>query len=225
MDIAIIATKRTIKGKATSKLRKRGQLPAVLYGHKVETQDLELSEREFAKIFKLAGESTLVNLTVDGQSRPVLIHEVQNHYLTDKPIHVDFYAVNMDEKLKAHVPVHFLGEAPAVKSLGGVLVKNLSEIEVECLPADLPHAIEVDISILDNFEKAVYVRDLKVGGKVQILTSADDMVTNVAAPRSEAELASLSEKPMVEDVTQVEGLVKPEAAGEGEAEETNKKTD
>jgi large subunit ribosomal protein L25 len=225
MDIAIIATKRTIKGKATSKLRKAGLLPAVLYGHKVETQDLELSEREFAKIFKLAGESTLVNLTVDGQSRPVLIHEVQNHYLTDKPIHVDFYAVNMDEKLKAHVPVHFLGEAPAVKSLGGVLVKNLSEIEVECLPADLPHAIEVDISILDNFEKAVYVRDLKVSDKVQILTSADDMVTNVAAPRSEAELASLSEKPMVEDVTQVEGLVKPEAAGEGEAEETNKKTD
>jgi large subunit ribosomal protein L25 len=162
MDIAIIATKRTIKGKATSKLRKAGQLPAVLYGHKVETQDLELSEREFAKIFKQAGESTLVNLTVDGQSRPVLIHDVQNHYLTDKPIHVDFYAVNMDEKLKAHVPVHFLGEAPAVKSLGGVLVKNLSEIEVECLPADLPHAIEVDISILDNFEKAVYVRDLKV---------------------------------------------------------------
>jgi large subunit ribosomal protein L25 len=225
MDIAIIATKRIIKGKATSKLRKAGLLPAVLYGHKVETQDLELSEREFAKIFKLAGESTLVNLTVDGQSRPVLIHEVQNHYLTDKPIHVDFYAVNMDEKLKAHVPVHFLGEAPAVKSLGGVLVKNLSEIEVECLPADLPHAIEVDISILDNFEKAVYVRDLKVSDKVQIITSADDMVTNVAAPRSEAELASLSEKPMVEDVTQVEGLVKPEAAGEGEAEETNKKTD
>jgi large subunit ribosomal protein L25 len=215
MEIGLTATKRTVKGKANGRLRKAGQLPAVLYGHKVETQDIALNERDFAKVLKAAGESTLVNLTVEGQSRPVLIHDVQNHYLTDSPIHVDFYAVNMDEKLKAHVPVHFIGEAPAVKSLGGVLVKNLSEIEVECLPADLPHSFEVDVSVLETFEHAIHVKDLIVADRVEILTSPEDTIANVAAPRTEAEMASLNEKPVVEDVTQVEGVVKPEAAAEG----------
>ncbi|MBX4205474.1 MAG: 50S ribosomal protein L25 [Candidatus Doudnabacteria bacterium] len=214
MEISLTATKRTVKGKANGKLRKAGKLPAVLYGHKVETSDLELNEREFAKVFKLAGESTLVNLSLDGQSRPVLIHDVQNHYLNDQPIHVDFYAVNMNEKLKATVPLHFEGEAPAVKALGGILLTNISEVEVECLPADLPHAITVDIGVLNTFDDAIHISDLKVADKVEILGSPDEVVASVSAPRTEAELASLSEKPVVEDVTQVEGVVKPEAPGE-----------
>src|SRR5882724_4104305 len=137
-NIAITATKREVSGKRVKKLRTVGQLPAVLYGHNVKNQQIEISEKDFAKAFKSAGESTLVNLVVDGTTQPVLIHEVQHHYLNDNPIHVDFYAVNMSEKLKVRVPLHFMGEAPAVKSLGGTLVKNLSELEVECLPADLP---------------------------------------------------------------------------------------
>jgi large subunit ribosomal protein L25 len=213
-SIGLSANIRTVKGKANEKLRKGGKLPAVLYGHNVQTSDLEINEREFAKVLKQAGESTLVNLTVDGQSRPVLIHDVQNHYLTDKPIHIDFYAVNMDEKLTATVALHFEGEAPAVKTLGGVLLKNISEIEIECLPADLPHSLIVDVSVLNTFEDAIHVKDLKVSDKVQVLTPGDEVVANVAAPRSEEELASLSEKPVVEDVTQVEGVVKPEAPGE-----------
>ena len=160
-QIAITASKREVLGKEVKKLRYAGKLPAVLYGHNVENQKIEISERDFAKVFKQAGESTLVSLIVEGKAHPVLIHEVQNHYLTDRPIHVDFYAINMAEKIMVKIPLRFLGEAPAVKALGGTLVKNLSELEVECLPADLPHAIEVDISILNTFEDAVRVSKLK----------------------------------------------------------------
>jgi large subunit ribosomal protein L25 len=208
--ISLTATKRTVKGKPVQKLRKAGKIPAVLYGHKVESSDLEINEREFAKVFKQAGESTLVNLTFEGQVRPVLIHDVQNHYLNGQPIHVDFYAVNMTEKLKAKIPLHFTGESAAVKTLGGSFVRNYTEVEVECLPADLPHSIEVDISALTTFEDAIHVSDLKVSDKVQILSPAEEVVATVAAPRSEEELAALAEKPEDVDLTKaVEGLVKP----------------
>jgi large subunit ribosomal protein L25 len=215
-QISLTATKRAAKGKLNAKIRKSGKLPAVLYGHNLETSSIEINEREFAKVFKAAGESTLVNLTVDAKTQPVLIQEVQHHYLHGQPIHVDFYAVNMSEKLKAKIPLHFVGESQAIKALGGTLVKNLAEVEVECLPGDLPHQFEIDIAVLNTFEDAIHVRDLNVSDKVQILTPADEVVVTVAAPRTDEEMAALSEKPVVEDVTKVEGVVKPEAPAAGE---------
>ena len=216
-NIAINATKRTVLGKHTESIRQAGKLPGVLYGHNVETQSIEMAEKDFAKAFKSAGETTLVNLVVDGQARPVLIHDVQRHYLNGNPIHVDFYAINMSEKVKVKIPLHFVGESPAVKALGGTLVKNLSEIEVECLPGDLPHSIEVDISILETFENAVRVSDVKISDKVTIIANPEEVVVTVAAPRSEEEMKALDEKVEI-DVTKVEGVVKPEAAPEATAE-------
>lgn len=216
-DISIQATKRAVTGKQVKTLRNAGKLPAVLYGFNVETQHIEVNEKDFTKAFKSAGESTIVNLSVDGKTHPVLIHEVQNHYLTDQPIHIDFYAVNMTEKIKVKVPLHFEGEAGAVKALGGTLVKNLNEVEVECLPGDLPQAIEVDISSLNTFEDAIRIADLKVDGKVAILGNPEEVVVTVAAPRTEEEMAALNEE-VKEDVTAVEGVVKPEAAPEEAAE-------
>jgi large subunit ribosomal protein L25 len=223
MEIAINATKRTINGKKVKSLRQSGKLPAVLYGHDVETQQIEVNEKDFGKVFKQAGESTIVNLVVDGKTQPVLIHEVQNHYLTSKPIHIDFYAVDMTQKIKVNVPLHFVGESAAVKTLGGTQVTNLSEIEVECLPADLPHAIEVDISSLETFENMIRVSDLQIPDKVTIVANPEEVVVKVAPPRTEEELKSLEEA-VTEDVTKVEGVVKPEpgAAAEGvEAEATD----
>ena len=214
-QIAIAATKRAVSGKHVSKLRTSGKLPAVLYGHNVENQQIEINERDFAKAFKSAGESTIVNLVVDGKTQPVLIQEVQHHYLHGQPIHVDFYAVNMSEKLKVKIPLHFNGESVAVKAMGGTLVKNLAEIEVECLPADLPHSIEVDISSLNTFEDAIRISDLKVSDKVAILGNPEEVVVLVAPPRSEEEMASLNAE-VKEDVTAVEGVVKPEPVAEGE---------
>ncbi len=213
-NIAITATKREVSGKRVKNLRNAGKLPAVLYGHNVETQSIELSEREFASVLKKAGESTIVNLVVDGQTRPVLIHDVHNHYLKGKPIHVDFYAVNMAEKVKVHVPIHFTGESMAVKSMGGTLVKNLSEVEVECLPGDIPQNFEIDISALNTFEDAIRVSSLNFGDKVTILTSPEEVIVTVAKPRTEEEMKSLEDK-VVEDVTAVEGVVKPEEGIEG----------
>jgi large subunit ribosomal protein L25 len=170
---------------------------------------------EFAKAFRAAGESTIVNLAVDGKNIPVLIHDVHNHYLTEKPIHVDFYAVNMDEKLTASVAIHFIGESFAVKTMGAILAKNKTEVEVECLPADLPPFLEVDISSLANLDDAIRVSDLKVSDKVQILGSPDEVIVAANPPRSEEDLKSLNEKPVEADVNAVEGVVKPEAPAEG----------
>ncbi|MBX4191588.1 MAG: 50S ribosomal protein L25 [Candidatus Doudnabacteria bacterium] len=208
-NIAITATKREVSGKKVQTLRAAGKLPAVVYGHNTENKQLEINEKEFTKAFKSAGESTLVNLTIDGKSQPVLIHDVQHHYLSGKPIHVDFYAVNMTEKLKVKVPVHFLGESPAVKAMGGTLVKNLSEIEVECLPGDIPQAFEVDISILNTFEDAIRVSSVKVAKEVTVITPADEVLVTVSAPRTEEEMNALNAE-IKEDVTAVEGVVKPE---------------
>jgi len=214
-SIAIQAKKREVTGKRVKTLRTAGQLPGVLYGYNTETQTIEISEKDFQKAFKQAGESTLVNLLLDGKSQPVLIHEVQHHYLNNQPIHVDFYAVNMSEKIKVHVPLHFLGESPAVKALGGTLVKNLSEVEVECLPGNLPQNFEIDISPLNTFEDAIRIQDIKVPADVTVLAPADSVIVTVAPPRSDEELANLAEKP-VEDVTAVEGVIKPEAVAEGD---------
>jgi len=215
--ISLAAAKRNVTGKAVLSVRKSGKLPAVLYGRGLDSTTLEVSEKDFLKAFKKAGESTIINLEIDGKNLPVLIQEVQNHYLTDRPIHVDFYAVRMDEELKATVPLHFVGEAPAVKSLNGILAKNVSEVEVECLPADLPSSIDVDISGLGDFETLIRVSDLKISGKVKVLTSADEVVVKVDPPRTEEELKSLEEKPVEADVSAVEKVAAPEAA-EGEAE-------
>ena len=215
-QIGITATKRTATGKQAARLRKAGKLPGVLYGHNVDNQQLEVDERDFAKAFKQAGESTIIDVTIDGKAIPALIHEVQHHYLTDEPIHVDFYAINMTEKLKVGVPLRFVGESSAVKALGGTLVKNLGEVEVECLPADLPHAIEVDITSLNNFEDAIRVSDLKIPDRVEVITNSEEVVAAVEAPRTEEEMAALNEE-VKEDVSAVEGVVKPEAPAEGEA--------
>ncbi|HEV8601073.1 MAG TPA: 50S ribosomal protein L25 [Patescibacteria group bacterium] len=226
MDVlALDAVKRVATGKQVKKLRTEGKLPAVLYGHDLETEQVEINEKDFLKLFKKAGENTLVSLVIDGKTRPVLIHDVQNHYLTGHPSHVDFYAVNMTEKLRARIPVHFVGESPAVKALGGILVKNTSEVEVECLPGDLPQNFEVDISRLNTFEDAIRISDLSVSDKVKILAHPDELVINAVPPRSEAELEELKEKPVVEDVTKVEGVAQPEPAATTEGEPETKDKD
>lgn len=208
-QITLNATKRAVTGKPVKKLRKAGKIPAVLYGHNVTTESLELSEGDFRKVFKKAGESTIITLDVDGKSTPVLIHDVHNHYLTEQPIHVDFYAVNMTEKLTATIPLHFEGESAAVKTLGGVLAKNLTELEVECLPIDLPQFIVIDISALVTFADSIRVADVKVSDKVEIKAAPEEVIISATPPRTEEEIKELDEKPVEADVTAVEGVVKP----------------
>lgn len=192
MELTIQAKVREKFGRQNEKIRKSGTLPAVVYGRGKETTPLEVSAREFAKVYRKAGENTLISLAIEGHGeKKVLIHDVAKHYMKDVPVHVDFYEVDLTRKIHAKVPVHFVGTSPAVKEQGGVLVKNLNEIEVEALPTDLPQFVEVNIEVLKNFDDRIRVSDITLPGDVKILSAIEDMVISVQAPRSEEELAEL----------------------------------
>ena len=217
-----------LKAKARSqgtpnKVRRGGAIPAIVYGHNIKTEELEIPYAAFEKVFRKAGESTLVNLEIEGgKSRNVIIQDVQKHFLNGKYLHADFYEVSMTEVMKATVPLEFIGVSRAVKENGGTLIQVLNEVEVECLPADLPHSITVDISGLNTFSDSIHIADLKVDSKVKIVADQYDVVVKVSPPRDvEAELAT----PFEEDVSKVVGAaeVKPQAA-EVSAEDGGKDT-
>lgn len=217
-NLQIQAKVRAENAGTPDQIRKAGNLPAVVYGNKQQTLSLTVNASEFEKIFKRAGESTIVELvTEDGKKRPVLIHDVQIHFLTSKPTHIDFLEVSMTERLKAKVALEFVGTAPAVKELSGVLMKVVNEVEVECLPTDLPHNIEVDISSLKTFDKTIHLKDIKAPARVQILGNPEEVIAKVQPPRNvEAELTA----EVKEDVEAVMAASeKPKEAAEGEEAE------
>lgn len=202
-----------------------GAIPGVLYGRGIKNAMVWVNKREFNHIYENAGESTIFKLELKkGDERNVLVKEIQRDILNGKPIHIDFYQVRMDEKIEAAIGLEFVGESPAVKDLGGVLVKNMDEIEVKCLPKDLPPKIEVDISRIKSFEDYIYVKNLPISDKVEILADPENVVAMVSEPRSEEELAEL-ETEIKEDITQVEGVMKEEKAGEAGEGETDEEKD
>lgn len=217
--LTLNAQTRDVFGKKTKALREEGSVPAVLYGSGVENTALAVNLKEAEKIYKEAGENTIVKLKIKGDKTPernVLIYAAARDPLGGQIIHIDFLQVRMDQVIKATVPLEFIGESAAVKSEGGILVKNIHEVEVEALPADLPHEIAVDISSLNTFEDVIFVKNLPVPrpegaplgpkgvplGKVKILAEPDLVVAQVQPPRSEAELEALKEE-VVEKVEEV----------------------
>jgi len=199
--LTLLAKIRQISGKKTKTLRKKGILPAILYGPKIKSSSLEVDSKEFEKIYQEAGESSLVSLEVEGKKIPVLIHEIQRDPLTDKILHIDFYQAPLEEKITAKIPLIFEGFSPAVKELGGTLVKVIHELEVKAKPEDLPKEIKVDISSLKIFEDILTIKDLKVSIGVEILKNPEEIVAEVFPPEKvEEELA----KPVEEKVEEVE---------------------
>jgi len=208
-EIKLKCQERQLPVKEPNLTRKKGQLPAELYGQGSQNKHLFIDEREFEKLYTQAGESSLVALTIgENESINVLIHEVQRDPITDKFLHVDFYKVNMDKEIQTHIPLVFVGESEAVKYLSGTLVKSLEELEIACLPKDLISKIEVDISQLKNFDDVIRVADLKLPGSIKILVDLDRTVASVV-PVQVAE-----EKPAATEVTAEAG-----AAAEGEVKE------
>ena len=180
---------REILGKKTKSLRKQGFIPAELYGHGLENQHLSVPAKEFGKVFKKAGESTLIKLKVEsGKEFNVLIHDIIKNALTDEISHIDFYSVKMDEKIRARVPLEFIGESLAVKEKGGVLIKSMHEIEVESLPADLPHHLIADISRLMEIGDSLSVVNLEVPVKVKIMVNPETVIASVIEPVKEEEI-------------------------------------
>ncbi len=216
--IQIEGQARDLETTVVKQMRQEGMIPAELYGHNVPNVHLSINQNTFEKVLRKAGESTIIELKdPEGKVHNVLIQEVQKHYLTSKPIHVDFYEVKMTEKLTATVELQFTGEAKAVRELGGTLVKVINEVEVECLPADLPSHIEVDIAKLQTFEDAILIKDLAVDSKVSINADPEEVVAKVQPPRDvEAELS----EPVGEiDISKVEGVAEASAGEEAPAEE------
>ena len=217
---------RKTLGKKVKTLRKKGIIPAILYGTKIKSAPLEVDYKEFEKVYTEAGESTIIKLKIKGKKaqptagqpkadKNVLIYDVVKDPITDKFVHADFYAVQMDKLITTEVPLIFEGESPAVETEEGVLIKSIIGIEVEALPVDLPREIRVDISTLKTFDDSIHIKDLKVSESVKILAEPEKVVASVTPPRSEEELAALEEK-VEEEVEEVEKIGEEE---EGEEEE------
>lgn len=204
--LALKAHVRTETKKKLAALRKKGEIPGILYGPNAEQKLVSLERKEFEKVFTIAGESALVSLAVDEKSVPVFIYDTQNDPLTNKVTHIDFYQPALDKKIDIEVPLVFEGVAPAVKDLGGTCIKNIHSLEVRALPQDLPHEIKVNISKLATFEDSILVKELHIDGNVEILRNLEDIVAQVVAPQKiEEELA----KPVEENVQDVEKIEKP----------------
>lgn len=206
-QVNLSAQRRTITGKKVRQLRREGKMPANLYGGKGDSVPIQVNTHELETLFKHHGPTTLYRLVIspDGLEQTALVRHVQREAVTGAIEHVDFLHVAMDHPIHARIPVRLTGEAPAVRSEGGVLLHPLDTIEVEALPADLPEHIDVDISGLTELNSSLALRDLKLPTRIKLLTSEEETVVSVAAPRTptaEAEVpAELTETPTEANAT------------------------
>ena len=202
-------------------LRKVGKIPAVFYGHKEKSTPIAVTLKDFKKVLKIAGESSVISIVGMGEDKEALIHDVDFEPVTGVPRHADFYIIEKGRTVQVMVPLNFVGTSSAMKELGGILVKVLHEIEIEAMPKDLPHEIEVDISALENFESKIEVKDIKVASGVTILAKPEDVVALVSEPKEEVIETTPPEAPDLSAI-EVEKRGKEEEAEASEAEETAK---
>jgi large subunit ribosomal protein L25 len=186
-EIVIQARQRDVVGKRVKGLRREGKLPAILYGKRIETMPIELDHKEASRILEGLSPSALIHIELDGGEHLALVREKQRDVILGTLLHIDFQAVSLTEKVRSEVSIHFIGESPAVKELGGILVTNIEQLEVEALPRDLPERIEVNVSNLFEIGDAVYVRDLSLPGDITVHAEPDDAIVVVTIPAAEPE--------------------------------------
>ena len=183
--LTLTATKREVFGKALKAARKDGQLPVVIYGPKQEAVSYFVPTKDFAKIHREAGESSVIDFKAEDGEHDVLIKAVDHDPVSGEVVHADFYVIEKGKKVEVEGPLVFEGESPAVKNLDGVLVKVMHDLPIEAMPKDLPHDIVVDISSLVDFESQITVADLKIPAGVTVLVEAAEVVALVAEPKDE----------------------------------------
>jgi large subunit ribosomal protein L25 len=219
IDLQLKASTRELLGKRSRRLHGQGKLAAVVYGHNTEATPLVLDRLEFQKVFIKAGRTRLVDLVVDGdRTEKVLVREIQTHPRRLGPIHVDFYKVSLEEKIKVEVPIHLVGESAAVKRGDADVLQPVHAVEVECLPTDIPEAFEVDLTPLEEIESELRISELKVPKGVTVLADPEELVVKIVHKR---ELKVEEEVPAAEAAVPAEGEAGAEgeaAAGEEEAE-------
>jgi large subunit ribosomal protein L25 len=210
MEKAVIqAEKRAVVGKQVRALRREGKLPAVIYGYGTEPLSIVLDARSASRILAKASSSTLVTIELSGKQYPTLVREKQLNFIRNELIHVDFLAVSMTEKITANVGIQLDGIAPAVKDFNAILVNGLTELEVECLPANLPERFVVDISGLAEIGDGLYVKDVPAPANVEILSDPEEMIVVATAMAAEE----------VEEVVAVAEGEEPEIIEKGKKEE------
>ena len=222
------AQKRVIKGKQVKALRREGLLPGVIYGRigkeQIDPVKIQLDLRETSKkINKLTG-SSLVDLKLEGKTYPVILREAQRDIIYGTLLHVDFMAVSLTEKLQTAVPIELIGQAPAEINMAAVVVTGVSELEIECLPQDLPERIEVDATVLVDIDSAIYVKDLDLPESFDVLTDPEELIAGVTyvsieeelEEEEEAEFAELLEEDVEPEVIE-KGKKEDEFENEGEA--------
>lgn len=182
----LTAEKRDIKNDLKI-MRAEGRLPAVFYGGKIKSTPISINTFEFKKVWKEAGESSVVNISADGENIDVLIHEVAQHPVTDEPIHVDFYTIDKTKKVTVSVPLEFVGESPAVKNLGGILIKVLHELEIEGLPDNLPHNIDVNLELLTGLDSHIAIADISLPEGVTATADLKEAVASITEQKEEEE--------------------------------------
>src|SRR3989344_3875214 len=195
----LVVQKREQLRKPVSALRQEGIIPAELYGRGAPNIHVSVGKKEFAKVFKEGGTTTVITLSVDGKKYPVLVHDLQRNALNGETTHIDFCLVERDRAIRTHVPLSFTGESPAVKQ-GGILNKVMSEIEVEALPDKLPHELHVDLSGLTDVGMSIHAKDIAVPTGVKVLIEGAAVVVSVSAPRVQEEAPAA---PAAVDVTAV----------------------
>jgi large subunit ribosomal protein L25 len=214
MDKVVIkATKRSVTGKHVATLRREGKLPGVIYGHEVSSLPITMDLKEASTIMgKLSG-SSIVTIDMDGQEHATLVREKQWDYIRSSLLHVDFQVVSLTEKLRTEVSIELIGAAPAVKDFNALIVSGIDEVEVECLPQDLPQKIEVDISNLKNIGDSIYLRDIPVPQNVVFLSDPNELIAVAQFIKEEV----VEEPVVVESAEAVAG--EPEVIEKGKKEE------
>ena len=208
----LAATKRDLTGKKVAYMRRDGRLPAVIFGRGLDSNNVSLDTHEFETLRRHAGPNTLIDLSVDGgKATPILVHGVQLHRVTRRPLHVDLYVVRMTEELTVEVALVSEGQSDAVENAGGTLLHVIDHVRVRALPDHLPEAIHYSIESLRTFDDAIHVSDLAIPSDATLLTDGDEVVAKVLPPRVE-------EEPVVAEAAEgEEGAEGAEEGAEGEA--------
>jgi large subunit ribosomal protein L25 len=208
----VTAEAREVVGKSVSSLRRQGLLPAVVYGHGKASQPIQLDARAFDELMRHATRNSLVDLKIgSGRATPVLLQGIHEHPVRRNPMHVDFFVVKMTEELTVDVPISYVGDSLAADKMGGTLLHLREHVSVRALPADLPHAVELDITPLRDFDAVLHVSDLVVPAGVTVLTDPDEPLARVQPPRVEEEVVAVVEAPAPAAEEAVEAAPEPGA--------------
>jgi large subunit ribosomal protein L25 len=205
--IVLKATKRDVIGKKVGALRRQGKLPAVLYGHGIETMPILLDAHEGSQTLSHLTSSSLLTIDLDGKPYLAQVREKQRDCIKNRLTHVDFQIVSLTEKMHAKVGIELTGTAPAVKDYNAMIHHGLSALEVECMPQDMPERIVVDISGLAEIGDSIRVRDVVISDKVKILADPKEIIAVANAPRSEeiSTEAPVEEEAVPEEIERVKG--------------------